>query len=46
MQKNKNDSDLDKDEIEAYRLLETKPNDNIISLGNAVPTGFANFSIN
>lgn len=46
MQKNKNDSDLDKDEIEAYQLLEAKPNDSIISLGNAVPTGFANFSIN
>jgi len=46
MQKNKNDADLDKDEMEAYRLLETKPNDNIVSLGNAAPTGFANFSIN
>ena len=46
MQKNKNDADLDQDEKEAYQLLESKPSDNILSLGNAVPTDFANFSVN
>ena len=46
MQKNKKDADLDKDEMEAYQLLESKPNDHILSLGNAVPTDFANYSVN